>query len=804
MRPPDSSCLPVLAVALAVALPSLTWARADQATLTVRVDRPGARISPLLYGIFFEEINHAGDGGIYGELVRNRSFEDAATPEGWSLIRRGGAEAESSLDAERPLNAASPHSLRLEIRNPGSGEAGVANSGFWGIPVRKGSAYNLSLFARCSDGFGGGLSVRLEDAGGRRYAETRIKGLAPEWRQFTAALRANGTDSAARLVVAAASPGTVWLDVVSLFPADTWKERRNGLRPDLAELVQQMRPAFFRFPGGCFCEGDRIANAFRWKKSIGPVEERPGHWNLWGYRSSDGLGFHEYLQWCEDLGAEPLFVINCGMAHRDMVPLDRLDEWVQDALDAIEYANGPATSTWGARRANNSHPRPFGLKYLEIGNENGWGATLPAYEERYARFYDAIKQRYPQIQLIANTPVKSRPVDLLDEHFYNSPEWFAANAGRYDHRDRSGPRIYLGEYAVTQKCGQGNLRAALAEAAFMTGLERNADLVTMASYAPLFVNVRDRKWNPDAIGFDSAASYGTPSYYVQRMFAGSRGDVALPAEVEGTALPAPPSPGAVGLGTWRTQAEFTDARVTRGGETLLASDFGRGATGWRVVRGDWKTQDGSYRQTGVAEDLRSVAGDAAWTDYTYTLKARKLGGAEGFLVMFRARDDANWYWWNVGGWNNSQHAIERSEAGAKRIIGEPVPGRIETGRWYDIRIQLEGPRIRCYLDGKLVHDVEERPQPSLVAGASRVDRTGEIILKVVNLGGEPRATQVRLEGLRNSRLAGRALVLSGRPEDENSLAQPNRVAPAATEIRVSGPVFARTFPAHSVTVLTLR
>jgi alpha-L-arabinofuranosidase len=774
--------------------------------LTVHADRPGARISPNLYGIFFEEINHAGDGGLYGELVRNRSFEDAATPEGWSLVTRGGAEAKIALDADRPVNEGQRHSLRIEIRNAGDGQAGIANEGFWGIAVQEGAACRLSVYARRSREFRGALTASLEGASGEVYARKRLDGLTEDWKKLSCTLNPSETDPAARLVLTASSAGTLWLDMVSLFPEETWKGRANGLRADLGTMVQEMAPAFVRFPGGCFVEGDRIANAFRWKRTIGPLEARPGHDSgKWGYRSSDGLGYHEYLQWCEDLHAAPLFVVNCGMACQfstgECVPLPNLEEWVQDALDAVEYANGPVTSRWGGLRARNGHPKPFGLKYLEVGNENGWGATLPQYEERYARFYDALKARYPEVRLIATTPVKGRPMDLVDEHFYQSADWFINNTGRYDAYPRNGAKVYVGEYAVTQGCGQGNLRAALGEAAFMTGLERNGDLVEMSSYAPLFVNVHNRTWNPDAIPYDSARSYGTPSYWVQRLFARNRGDVVLPLDLAGGAAPAPP-PGGVGLGTWKTQAEFRDVRVTRGNETLLAPEFRDGADGWRPLHGEWKAENGVYRQTSPVVNVRSTAGDPHWTDYTYSLKARKLGGEEGFLIMFRVRDEANWYWWNIGGWNNTRHAIERTVDGGGSRVGSEVPGKIETGRWYDIRIELQGPRIRCYLDGKLVHDVEDQPV-RVAAVASRAERSGELILKVVNVSPASQETRVRLEGAGKVRPTGRATVLTGKPEEENSLAEPERIAPVEATARDLGPEFDYAFPPHSVTILRL-
>jgi alpha-L-arabinofuranosidase len=395
-------------------------------------------------------------------------------------------------------------------------------------------------------------------------------------------------------------------------------------------------------------------------------------------------------------------------------------------------------------------------------------------------------------------------MEILDEHYYNSPDWFAANGAKYDSYDRSGPKIYVGEYACTRDCGKGNLRAAVGEAAFMTGMERNADIVVMASYAPLFVNVRDRRWNPDMIGFDSAGCYGTPSYYVQKMFSRNRGDVVLPSALTCKRAVAPALTGAIGLATWRTQAEFKDVKVTRGGQTLLAADLAEDARGWRTASGDWKVQDGAYRQTGTAEDLRSTAGDPKWSDYTYTLKARKIGGAEGFLIMFAARDRNNWFWWNIGGWANVRHAIEKCAGGRKSEAGNSVPGRIETGRWYDIKIELEGARIRCYLDGKLIHDASDSAPEALAAVAGRINKTGDIVLKVVNTSGAPQETQVSLDGAKAIASRGTAIVLtSSSPEDENSLAQPTLVAPVERRVSGLGPKFNYTFPPYSVTILRL-
>ena len=779
--------------------------------MTIHVDRPGAKISPLLYGIFFEEINRAGDGGIYGEMIQNRSFEDDRGPRdaapknipAWTLLRSEGAEARMAPDASRPIHPKNPYSLRLEIAKTGGGRAGVANEGFRGIAVQQGRQYDFSLYARGGNGFHGPLAVSVEDKEGKVFASARIEAVGPDWERFQRVLTAEGTTASARLVVAASSPGTVWLDMVSLFPKETWKGRRNGLRADLAGMLAEMKPAFVRFPGGCYVEGDRLPNAFRWENTIGNVAARPGHWNLWGYRSTDGLGYHEYLQMCEDLGAEPLFVINCGMSHEQMGEQDRLKraadvpelaEYVEDALDAIEYANGPADGTWGALRAKAGHPAPFHLKYMEIGNENGG----PTYDQHYKLFYDAIKAKHPEMHLVANCPTRPGPVEILNEHYYSSPEFFMARATQYDKYDRKGPKIYVGEYAVTENCGKGNLRAALGEAAFMTGMERNGNVVVMASYAPLFVNVGWRQWSPDAIQYDNRRVCGTPSYHVQKMFSRARGNVVLGMDFDSPGMDAPLRGGAIGVGSWNTQAEFKDIRVTQGDKLLFEGDFAHGVKGWKTHGGRWQVRDGALQQTAAGENVWAVAGDKSWKDYTYALKARKLGGAEGFLILFNVQGDGAKSWWNLGGWSNNRHAIETDQT--PRDGG--VRGRIETGRWYDIRIEVRGSRVRCYLDGKLIHDVNASRR-AMYAVASRT-AAGDVILKMVNVSNQSQPAQVELAGLEGAVTSGDATVLtSASPDDENSLDEPTKVAPATRSIP-AGARFQHNFPPHSATVLRLR
>jgi alpha-L-arabinofuranosidase/enterochelin esterase-like enzyme len=774
----------IRAATLIIGMLSGGYAHAADARITVKVDQPGHEVSWTLWGLFFEDINLSADGGIYPELVRNRSFEDAAEPEHWTAI----GDATIAVESAKPVSVRNPKSLRVNAARSGGG---VINAGYWGMAVKRGETYRIFLFARGK----GALTATIEsDDGGVTYASGNLGRITGAWKQYRAELTPGGTDPRARLVIRSGEAGTFWLDMVSLMPDRTWKG--HGLRTDLCEMLAALKPSFLRFPGGCWVEGDTTAQSYRWKKTIGDISEREPLWNLWGYRATHGLGYYEYLQLAEDLGAEPLFCINAGMSHKEVVPMDGMDEYVRDALDAIEYANGPASSKWGALRAEAGHPAPFNLKYMEIGNENGG----PAYHERWPLFVKAIKERYPDIRLIANVwggyPSDPKP-DIIDEHYYNGPGFFIRESGKYDAYRRDGPGVFVGEYAVTRECGGGNLAGALGEAVFMTGLERNSDIVVMASYAPLLVNVNHKRWNPDLINFDGYRAYGLPSYYVQKMFAENRGDVVLPLDVSAPEAAPGVNGGTIGVGTWRTQAEFKDIKVTRGDRMLFESDFSKGTEGWRFKNGNWRVQDGALRQDSDAENVRAFMGQPEWSDYTLALKARKLGGAEGFLISFRSQDENAASWWNIGGWGNTRHALETED-----VPANSVDGRVESGRWYDIRVELKGPRIRCFLDGKLVHDVKVVSRKSLHASATRDDRAGEVILKVVNISGAAEETDVILEGV--PRIAGKARVTvltSEEPTDENSLEQPARVVPVTRPVDLAGAQFRHSFPANSLTVL---
>lgn len=576
----------VLLAALGLLTPYASPAQTPAPTvITVRADQFGAAVPKTMFGLFFEDINFAADGGLYPELVKNKSFELPEPLLGWRALRGGAALETYQVRTDRPANPASPHYLRLTARTA-SPDAGIVNDGFRGMGVKQGEEYTLTLLARRPAGEVKSLRVTLEGDKGATLAEAALPLPAgAEWQPLTLILRPTATFAKARLRLVLDGAGTVDLDAVSLYPKATWLGRPNGLRPDLVQLLKDLQPGFLRFPGGCIVEGRTLSNRYQWKQTIGDVASRQPQINRWNtefahrftpdYYQSFGLGFFEYFQLSEDIGAEPLPILNVGMACQynsaELAPLSpaaasgpnaseatghvhtadepTLDTFIQDALDLLEFANGPATSPWGARRVAMGHPAPFNLKYLGVGNEQ-WG---PQYLERYEPFAKAIKARYPQVQLVssagpspdgasfdlATKHLRGLPtgmVDLIDEHYYAKPEWFRQNAGRYDAYPRTGPKIFAGEYAAHPQ-GIGNSKnrntwdAALSEAAFMTGLERNADVVQMASYAPLFAHVDAWQWAPDLIWFDNLQAYGTPSYYVQKLFSLNKGTRVLPVQL---------------------------------------------------------------------------------------------------------------------------------------------------------------------------------------------------------------------------------------------------------------------------------
>lgn len=800
-----------LHTALAALLLSSASLNAQQLTINVSGNAPGAAVSPRLYGIFFEEINHAGDGGLYAELVQNRSFEDdAAQPVHWQTL----GTAQAALVTEGLLNDKQAHALRLTISQPGDG---IANEGYWGMNIRQQTTYNFSAWVKAKNAWKGSMTITLTGHDGRNLGQYTEKMTlkAGKWIQPSIHIKATGSDPEASLSITFSEAGIFDLDVVSLFPP-TYKGRPNGCRIDLAEMLEALHPKFMRFPGGCYVEGQTtplndLQNRFVWKNTIGPIEQRPGHLSVnWGYNITDGFGYHEMLQLAEDLGAEPLFVVNVGLGHGWLQPYDQLDEYIQEALDAIEYANGDAKTTkWGAERARNGHPEPFGLRLLEVGNENANfhfndnSDQSEHYFERYIQFYKAIKARYPDVQIIGNVESwgtdkpswrSNHPVDILDEHYYRSPSWFEQNFHKYDSYSRQGPQIYVGEYAVTQGYGvNGHLTAALGEAIYMQGLERNADIVVMGSYAPIFVNEHNPAWRPDMIRFNASQSLGTPSYYVQWLMANNIGTRIVPVDVEGNSLP--PSIGHhMGFTTWGTKAEFRNLEVKDAeGKVILSDNLSTQSNSWTGYSGEsngqrrtqsrWEWTDGCLRQNNQRAEGSVLLNTTDLGDsYTIHLEARRLEGNEGFIICFGAEDDENLLWWNLGGWGNTQHAIERMADGGKSTIAA-TPGQLEEGRWYDVEVQVERCSARCRLDGQLIHEFTLPERTSLYANATLDERTNELIIKLTNPTREGQNAHINLGA--KTQGGGRVLFLSSeKGSDENSMKCQERVSPASYDLDI--------------------
>lgn len=517
------------------------------AQLTLDLGKPGVVVSPMLYGHMTEEINFSYDGGLYGELVRNRAFRnDPQRPVSWSAVGEGGSIA---LETTHGASPSLPVSLRVK--------GGAANEGFWGFPIRPSTTYRLTLWAKADAE--GPIAVSLESKDGSTvFAKTALEGVGSGWKKLAASLVVPAgvpPTKDARLVLRTGDR-TTWLSLVSLFPP-SYKDRPNGLRPDLMRMLVDMKPKFLRFPGGNYLEGNSFKDRFPWKETLGPLEDRPGHQTPWGYRSTDGMGMMEFLLWCEDMGAKPVLGVFAGYAlNKDFVKEGtELNGFVQDALDQIEYVIGdPKRTKWGARRAKDGHPKPFPLEHVEVGNEDGFDES-GSYEGRFVQFYDAIKKKYPKLKVISSTggkdylgakfPITRRRPDLWDEHYYSEAWDMMGMATKYDDYDRKGPKVFVGEWAAhdtvapwqagPQAGPTPNMKCTLADAAFMTGLERNSDIVEMACYAPLLVNVNPggRQWSLNLIGYDALNVFGSPSYYAQKMFAENLGDRTVPLTLSG-------------------------------------------------------------------------------------------------------------------------------------------------------------------------------------------------------------------------------------------------------------------------------
>lgn len=831
--------LPFAAVAL---LLSSCKDAAPKEELVINLQEKGAEVAPSMYGIFFEEINHAGDGGLYAELVQNRGFEDTSVPEGyrvkdgklyppanscnhltcakphpdmcyrwpteeipaWSLTQLEGEGASMKLTTEYPLNSATPTALKVTL--PAEGRVAIGNTGFWGMNIEEGKDYYLRLYTSNGKRFDGKAVIRLVGEDGQELCNCPLAiDMAKAWSEYTGHLTATGSDSRAHLVIELEGKGTLLLDYVSLFPFETFRNRANGLRKDIAETLEAMRPAFVRWPGGCVVEGITLSNRIKWKETIGDPVTRPGVYDTWGYRTTMGFGYHEFLQFCEDIGAGGMFVCNVGLGCQgrvgDACKEDEVDSFIEDVLDAIDYALGDGTTEWSRKRVENGHPAPFPLKYVEIGNEN-WG---PVYEKRYDKFYKAIKEKYPQLKLISTLGLggqhRHERVDMIDPHWYVSPEFFFASDKLFDQQERGDYEIYIGEYAVNQNVGGGNLLGALAEAAFLTGVERNSDLVKMASYAPLFENVNDRVWPTNLIWFDSYRVMGRSSYQVQKMYAENRPSFNVATSFEQPVIPVGVK-GQIAVGGWNTDNEYKDLKVTLADGRTVEADMSQG---WTPQEGTWNAEGGTLKGSGpgvMRWNLWSVP--EAFGDCSISLKARKIAGAEGFLIYFGMHDGKNGYVLNIGGWGNQTTAFQRINGNDMPQIPNNISQYVEEGSWYDIRIDIKDGKFTYSLDGKqMLETAIENIQRYVVSGYD--ENTGELIVKFVNATKEPFSTSVNLQNVTSVKRKGKVVTLtSADPKDENTLDDPKRVFPRESTFNKFSGQFDYTFEPWSFTVLRIK
>ena len=840
-------------------------------------------ISDLLYGIFFEDINFAADGGLYAEMVINRSFEynKIAADNNLHGYSRVGSSA-LSVETENSLNENNP--TYLVIANTSDSLAGIANRGFLdGMAITKGAEYDFSIYAKAIDGYNGKITVRLI-SDGKVAGETVIDAITADWAKYEAVITSSVTDTNDVYLEVLIDKGCIAVDMISLFP-ETYKG--HGMRIDLAEKLADLSPAFLRFPGGCIIEGWDDESAYNWKDSVGTgrdglpllfngkygdVAARKYAVNLWtnpeatedpqpSYMSY-GLGFFEYFQLAEDIGAIGVPVINCGincqMRGKGGVDInsDEFKQYVQDMHDLVEFCRGDESTTWGKVRISLGHEEPFELKYICIGNEQEGQVYFDRYEIFLESFNEAKKNNpelYKDLELIYSSGVDDATsgqqyfpsyeyaknyitengitadefAGATDHHYYNEPDWFFKNTDHYNEENYSrdvegmtdthyggGIKVFVGEYAARSN----RLEAALAEAAYMTGLERNGDIVVMAAYAPLFGNLTATHWAPDLIWFNNHLSTGSINYYMQKLFSNNGGDTLVDTAFSGAEIEAEPLKGKVGLGTWWTKAEFDDVKVTnnKNGKILRQDKFSLPTNLWwnwqQITEGDWKIKGGKLQQNNdwhAYNPLGAIAvfGDDEWSDYTYSFKATKTDGGEGFLIPFLYEDENNMFFWNIGGWGNTKTALQRVENGIK---SEALPETatsftVETGRTYEIKIVVTDYNIKGYIDGELQFDYNpnENTDAECYQVVSTDEETGDIIIKLVNRTESDRVVAIDLNGTQVKDEAYVAQVAGDSLNNDNILGAKEDCIMEEFTVNGFSDKFNYTIPQYSATVIRL-
>lgn len=868
----------------------------NQANYTLNVDSSVKvhDISELLYGIFIEDINFAADGGLYAEMVQNRSFEFTNLASGnekhaWKDV---GTVTNTVVknDSQGCLNVNNPNYLTIE--NASADPAGIANSGFLdGMAVTQGANYKFSVYARGLDGYTGPVQVSIRN-GAEAVASGTIDSISSEWKKYDLILTSSATADKNVTLQLTIHTGKAAVDMVSLFPEDTYKGRENGLRKDLAEKLEALEPAFLRFPGGCVIEGTSLETAYDWKDSIGTgpdgeplifngtygdVAARKQGQNIWTderatndpYPSfmSYGLGFYEYFQLAEDIGAIGVPVINCGLCCMGQsngagpnVGTEQLQQYIQDALDLVEFCRGDASTKWGAVRTALGHEAPFELKYIGIGNEQ-WGENFFKHYEAFVDAFEAAKVSNPELygdvelmfsagvddgdsgadymyayeeaaRWLAENPGKTINdyAGAIDHHYYNDPNWFLQHADYYDEKNYSrdtdsmtdtkfggGINVFLGEYAAQSN----TLKAALAEAAYMTGLERNGDIVKMAAYAPLFGNLTATHWSPDLIWFNNHTSTASINYYVQKIFATNAGTTLLKSELTGADIEDEPFYGKVGVGTWNTSAKFDNIKIVDNetGKVLAEDDFSEDnfKNDWKKVSdGTWTVKDGELVQSNTSTNTNTYGntgtsayfGDTKWTNYTFTLEATKTGGEEGFLIPFAVHNDKNNFFWNIGGWGNTVSALQQISDGGKsgQLSGTVKDCKIKTGTTYKLKVIVTDTNIKCYIDDTLYvdYDLPETANAESYQVVS-TDETGDIIIKMVNVTEYPKTFAIDIAGSETIGDTANLEVVAGTSlQNDNILGKEETVTLVSSELSGITKQFNYTVPKYSVTVMRIK
>ncbi len=871
---------------------------AEKASYTLSVDAGDEiyDISELLFGVFFEDINFAADGGLYAEMVSNRSFEFTALADGDNLYRWNavnGADIRVTQISKDYLNE--NNKSYLVMSNQSDGKAGIENTGFLdGMALTKDAVYNLSFYAKAPESYEGSVQANLA-VNGKAVGSATVTGITDKWQKFEVAITAAETANANVSLQLLIDKGEVHFDMISLFPDDTFKGRENGVRNDLGTLLEELQPKFLRFPGGCVIEGYDEMTAYDWKDSIGvdenglplkfngtygDVAARSQGISIWTDLATTedpypsfftyGLGFYEYFQLAEDIGAIGVPVLNCGLycQMRGKGPVEMFEadgetytelfsQYLQDMLDLVEFCRGDENTTWGKVRVALGHEEPFELKYIGIGNENEGEDYFLRYSE-FLKVFNKAKAENPELyegleliyssgaadaingwnhvpafqyaknelDKIGSTNAKDF-AGAIDQHYYNEPEWFLQNTDYYnaDNYTRTvdtmtdtiyggAIKVFLGEYAAKSN----TLKSALAEAAYMTGLERNGDIVEMAAYAPLFSSGVARHWAPNLIWFDNDTAMGSISYYMQKLFSVNQGSAVLNHTLEGAKVEQENLTGKVGVGTWYTSAKFDNIVVTNNetGEVLAEDEcniFSKAKWDF-ATDGKWKIKSGALTNTTTDmaySETGSVAyfGEDDWTNYTYTVEATKLDGSEGFLIPFAVKGTDNNIFWNIGGWENTVSCLQRIQDNAKtgQINGTVKDCVIETGKTYKLKVEVSGTAVKCYIDDELYVDYDfGHPAEANCYTVVSNDDNGDIIIKLVNVTENASTVAVKLD---NANVQSQAIInqVAG-----DSLANDNVLgADESTHLTMEeftldgfGAEFNYTMPAYSVTSIRLK